>query len=122
MKMTNLALAASVFALSAARADGFTFTVGTEIPLGGDVDSTASINGVKVLIEDGTTLTAGSTYSLLTATTLTSKPEIYSVDSDGERVDAANGKAKNYWLAKVNGNNLRLLEGNPNSGLVIVFR
>lgn len=85
--------------------------------------TTATVDGVKVLIEDGTTLTAGSTYSLLTATTLTGKPEICAVDSDGERVDAANGKAKNYWLAKATGDGvLRLLEGNPNSGFVIVFR
>ena len=46
MKMTNLALVASVFALAAAaRGDGYTFTPGTEIPLGADVESTRTIAG-----------------------------------------------------------------------------
>ena len=46
MKMTNLALVASVFALAAAaHGDSYTFTPGTEIPLGADVESTATIAG-----------------------------------------------------------------------------
>ena len=46
MKMTNLALVATTLALAAAaRGESFTFTPGTEIPLGEDVESTATIAG-----------------------------------------------------------------------------
>lgn len=46
MKMTNLALVAATLVLApAARSDSYTFTPGTEIPLGADVESTATIAG-----------------------------------------------------------------------------
>ena len=46
MKMTNLALMAATLVLApAARSDSYTFTPGTEIPLGADVESTATIAG-----------------------------------------------------------------------------
>ena len=67
-------------------------------------------------------LTAGATYDLITATTLSGTPEVYAVDSEGNKVAASNGKANNWWLAKARGTVLRLAEGNPNGGLTIIFR
>ncbi len=69
MKMTNLALVAATMAIAAAaRADSYTFTPGTEIPLGADVESTATIagyvapTGTAALDNRGK---AGSTYYVL---------------------------------------------------------
>ena len=107
MKLKHLALMASALALAAAYAESCTFTLGTEIPLGTDVESTATIAGYVT-----TTGTA----------TLSGTPEAYAVDSEGNKVAASNGKAKNWWLAKSRGGVLRLTEGNPNAGLAIIFR
>lgn len=84
--------------------------------------TTAAIDGVKVLVADATALAAGTTYSLVSATALSGKPEVYAVDSEGNHVAASNGKPKNWWLAKARNNILRLSEGNPNAGLAIIFR
>ena len=84
--------------------------------------TTATVDGVKVLIADDSALTAGATYDLITATTLSGTPAVYAVDSEGNHVAASNGKPKNWWLAKSRGGVLRLTEGNPNAGLAIIFR
>ena len=107
MKLKHLALMASALALAAAHAESCTFTLGTERPLGTDVESTATIAGYVT-----TTGTA----------TLSGTPEAYAVDSEGNHVAASNGKPKNWWLAKSRGGVLRLTEGNPNAGLAIIFR
>jgi hypothetical protein len=58
MKMTNLALVASVFALAAAaRGESYTFTPGTEIPLGSDYVATSDCS----IQNDG--YTVGSTHN-----------------------------------------------------------
>ena len=84
--------------------------------------TTATVDGVKVLIADDSALTAGATYNLITATTLSGTPEVYAVDSEGNNVAASNGKTKNWWLAKSRGGVLRLTEGNPNAGMAIFIR
>ena len=83
---------------------------------------TASVDGAKVLVADASALTAGETYNLISATTLSGTPEVYAVDSEGNHVAASNGKAKNWWLAKARGGVLRLTEGNPNAGMTVVIR
>ncbi len=84
--------------------------------------TTATVDGAKVLIADDSALTAGATYDLITATTLSGTPAVYAVDSEGNKVAALNGKAKNWWLAKARSTVLRLAEGNPNGGLTIIIR
>ncbi len=84
--------------------------------------ATATVDGAKVLIADDSSLAAGTTYSLVSATALSGTPEVYAVDSDGNHVAASNGKAKNWWLAKARGGVLRLAEGNPNAGMSVVIR
>ena len=75
-----------------------------------------------MLVEDATVLSAGATYNLITATTLSGTLEAYAVDSEGNHVAASNGKAKNWWLAKARGGVLRLTEGNPNAGMAVFIR
>ena len=84
--------------------------------------TTATVDGVNVLVEDATDLSAGATYNLITATTLSGAPVFYAVDSEGNHVAASNGKPKNLWLVKASGKVLRLYEGNPNAGFVVIFR
>ena len=112
---TNMAIA------SLTLADGaFVAAPGTKLTNVG----TASLDGAKVLVADTEALTAGARYDLVTTTSgITGAPYWAAVDAVGNDVPATNGKAKNWWLAKVSGGkNLVLREGNPNAGFTIIFR
>ena len=80
-------------------------------------------DGVKVLVADATALTAGTRYNLITATEgVNGRPYGVAVDASGADVAASNGNEKEFWLARVRGKILHLVEANPRAGLQIILR